>query len=56
MCRQLVVTRREVKRFVALSEAESPRAAPSFRPLTEVETESTLGDDLLASLTHLAYS
>jgi hypothetical protein len=56
--RRIAVVRREVKRLAAerAAEAESPRAAPSFRPLTEAETESILDDDLLASLTDVLTS
>jgi hypothetical protein len=32
------------------AETESIRAAPSFRLLSEAETESILGDELLATL------
>jgi hypothetical protein len=55
VCRQLVITRREVKRLVTIAkgraaEAESPRAAPSFRPLCEAEAEAIVGAELLAEV------
>jgi hypothetical protein len=59
--RRIAVVRREVKRLAAIAaeraaQAQSPRAAPSFRPLTEAETESIFSDDLLASLTDVLTS
>jgi hypothetical protein len=55
--RQLLVARREVRRFATAEKraaaVESPRAAPSFRPLSESETEAIVGAELLAKLTRL---
>jgi hypothetical protein len=50
-----LVARREVRKFVGLAEkcaaqAQSPRAAPSFRALTEAEAEALLGGELLAAV------
>ena len=53
--RIVVIAAREVKRFAAhaamrAAQAESVRAVPSFRPLTEAETATILCGELLASL------
>ena len=52
-----IIAAREVQRFVAAAServAQAERAhghkRPSFRPLTEAETEAMLGGELLASL------
>ena len=52
---RIALIRREVKQLAAIAEkraaeAESSRAAPRFRPLTETETETILGADLLAAV------
>jgi hypothetical protein len=48
------VARRAVKRLAAIATARaaeaSPRAGPSFRPLTESEAEAIVGAELLAQV------
>lgn len=50
------VIRREVRRLAVIAaerravQAQSVRAAPSFRPLTEDEAEVVVGTELLAAL------
>jgi hypothetical protein len=56
-----VIAAREVTRLAAIAaeraaQAESIRAAPSFRPLTAAETEALLGGELLASLNGMRVS
>jgi hypothetical protein len=54
--RQLLITRREVKRFVAIAErraaaaAEKPPDVVRFRLLWEAEAEAIVGGELLAAL------
>ena len=52
-----VLAAREVKRLVAVAakragreEERTRKQRPSFRPLTDSETEALLGDELLAAL------
>jgi hypothetical protein len=54
ICYRVAALRREVEKFVALAErrasrAESPHAAPTFRPLRKPKTAAMLGE-LLAVL------
>ena len=50
------ITIREARRFAAVAAARAGRTAepirkqPSFRPLTDSETEALLGGELLAAL------
>ena len=52
-----VIAAREVRRFVVMASMRAGRrpesirgSCPSFRPLTEAETEAYLGGELLAAL------
>ena len=52
---RVAILRREVEQLAAIVvermvEAERVRAAPSFRPLTESETATIVGADLMAAL------
>jgi hypothetical protein len=51
VCQRIAVIRREVKRIAGIAAAraaqtESPRAAPSFRPLNEAEVAALVGREL----------
>lgn len=54
--RRIAIARKRVRELAALVEArvvaaaDTPRAAPSFRPLNADEAEALLGTGLLASL------
>lgn len=55
ICFRITAMRRQVKQLAAAAEkgaaqAERIRAAPSFRPLTEFETDAMVGGGLLAAL------
>jgi hypothetical protein len=53
-CNRTAVTRRQVDQLVAAAEKRAAKAegtcSNQFRPLTKAETESILGDELLAAL------
>jgi hypothetical protein len=55
VCQRLAVARRAVELLAAVAEkhaaqAESSRAAPSFRPLSAAEAEALIGAELLTTL------